>query len=52
MTDVSIVESRESQGSDEALDAGISPAMQLGCLLVFAFVLYELLAPFWQGTGP
>lgn len=52
MTDVSIVESREAHGPNEAADEGISPAMQLGCLVVFAFVLYELLAPFWQGAGP
>lgn len=47
MTKTSILERVEGQGSNEVVDEGISPAMQLGCLALFAFVLYELLTPFW-----
>ncbi len=47
-----IAEPSEHQGPSEVVDESISPALQLGCLLLFAFVLYELLVPFWPSLSP
>lgn len=52
MRESTVVHASENQGPSEIVEASVSPALQLGCLVLFAFVLYELLLPFWPSLAP